>query len=86
MAKSAKSISTTSATTRLATPRQARRLLATTGVPAMIGSLMVAKGIWSGKGVFNMENFDAKPFMDELNKQGLPWEVIEMKPGERYEV
>ncbi|WP_103605157.1 saccharopine dehydrogenase family protein [Campylobacter concisus] len=58
----------------------------TTGVPAMIGSLMVAKGIWSGKGVFNMENFDAKPFMDELNKQGLPWEVIEMKPGERYEV
>ena len=58
----------------------------TTGVPAMIGSLMVAKGIWSGKGVFNMENFDAKPFMDELNKQGLPWEIIEMKPGERYEV
>ncbi len=58
----------------------------TTGVPAMIGSMMVAKGIWSGKGVFNMENFDAKPFMDELNKQGLPWEVIEMKPGERYEV
>ena len=56
----------------------------TTGVPAMIGSMMVAKGIWSGKGVFNMENFDAKPFMDELNKQGLPWEVIEMKPGERY--
>ena len=58
----------------------------TTGVPAMIGSMMVAKGIWSGKGVFNMENFDAKPFMDELNKQGLPWEMIEMKPGERYEI
>ena len=58
----------------------------TTGVPAMIGSMMVAKGIWSGKGVYNMENFDAKPFMDELNKQGLPWEMIEMKPGERYEV
>ncbi|PSM53278.1 saccharopine dehydrogenase-like protein [Campylobacter blaseri] len=58
----------------------------TTGVPAMIGSMMIARGIWSGKGVFNMENFDAKPFMDELNKQGLPWEIIEMKPGERYEV
>lgn len=58
----------------------------TTGVPAMIGSLLVAKGVWSGKGVFNMEQFDAKPFMDELNKQGLPWEIIEMKPGERYEV
>ncbi|MGB2551627.1 saccharopine dehydrogenase family protein [Campylobacter sp. MOP51] len=58
----------------------------TTGVPAMIGSMMVAKGIWNGKGVFNMEEFDAKPFMDELMKQGLPWEIIEMKPGERYEV
>ena len=58
----------------------------TTGVPAMIGSMMVAKGIWNGKGVFNMEEFDAKPFMDELMKQGLPWEMIEMKPGERYEV
>ncbi|ABK82923.1 saccharopine dehydrogenase family protein [Campylobacter fetus] len=54
----------------------------TTGVPAMIGSMMVARGIWSGKGVFNMENFDSKPFMDELNKQGLPWEIIEMKPNE----
>ncbi|NLK67465.1 MAG: saccharopine dehydrogenase family protein [Campylobacteraceae bacterium] len=58
----------------------------TTGVPAMIGSMMVAKGIWSGKGVFNMEEFDAKPFMDELNKHGLPWKIIEMEPGERYEV
>lgn len=54
----------------------------TTGVPAMIGSMMVAKGIWSGNGVFNMEEFDAKPFMDELNKQGLPWEIIEMAPNE----
>lgn len=58
----------------------------TTGVPAMIGSKMVAQGKWSGKGVFNMEEFDAKPFMDELMKEGLPWEIIEMMPGERYEV
>ncbi len=51
----------------------------TTGVPAMIGSMLIAKGIWSGKGVFNMEQFDAKPFMDELNKQGLPWEIMEIE-------
>lgn len=56
----------------------------TTGVPAMIGAKMVAKGIWSGKGVFNMEEFDAKPFMDELMVQGLPWKIIEMTPGENY--
>ncbi len=58
----------------------------TTGVPAMIGSLLVAKGIWSGKGVFNMEEFDAKPFMDELNRQGLPWEIIEMDEDESFEI
>ena len=52
----------------------------TTGVPAMIGAKMIAKGIWSGKGVYNMEQFDARPFMDELNTQGLPWKIIEMKP------
>ncbi|MDR1976807.1 MAG: saccharopine dehydrogenase family protein [Campylobacteraceae bacterium] len=58
----------------------------TTGVPAMIGAKLVLEGKWSGKGVFNMEDFDAKPFMDELNKQGLPWEIIEMDPDESFEV
>ena len=45
----------------------------TTGVPAMIGAEMVMKGIWKGPGVFNIEEFDPDPFMDELNKWGLPW-------------
>ena len=58
----------------------------TTGVPAMIGAKMILEKKWSGKGVFNMENFDAKPFMDELNVQGLPWKIIEMNPEETYEV
>ena len=49
----------------------------TTGVPAMIGAKMILEGVWSGKGVFNMEEFDPDPFMEELNKQGLPWKVIE---------
>lgn len=58
----------------------------TTGVPAMIGAKMMLQGKWSGEGVFNMEQFDAKPFMDELNTQGLPWKIIEMKPEETFEV
>ena len=58
----------------------------TTGVPAMIGAKMMLEGKWTGLGVFNMEQFDAKPFMDELNVQGLPWKTIEMKPDETYEV
>jgi len=49
----------------------------TTGVPAMIGAKLMLEGVWSGKGVFNMEEFDPDPFMEELNKQGLPWQIIE---------
>lgn len=45
----------------------------TTGVPAMIGALMIMKGIWKGEGVFNMEQMDPDPFMDALNAYGLPW-------------
>ncbi len=45
----------------------------TTGVPAMIGAMMMVKNIWRGKGVFNMEQFDPDPFMSALNANGLPW-------------
>jgi saccharopine dehydrogenase (NAD+, L-lysine-forming) len=47
----------------------------TTGVPAMIGARMMLTGKWRGEGVFNMEQFDADPFMDALNQHGLPWNV-----------
>ena len=46
----------------------------TTGVPAMIGAKMMLTGKWRGKGVFNVEQFDPKPFMDDLGRYGLPWE------------
>ncbi|BCZ48745.1 saccharopine dehydrogenase [Clostridium gelidum] len=45
----------------------------TTGVPAMIGASLVMKGLWKKPGVNNIEEFDPDPFMDELNKWGLPW-------------
>ncbi len=45
----------------------------TTGVPAMIGAMMVLKGIWKKPGVYNVEEFDPDPFMEALNKYGLPW-------------
>ena len=48
----------------------------TTGVPAMIGALMFLKGLWKKPGVFNVEEFDPDPFMEQLNKQGLPWHEI----------
>ena len=50
----------------------------TTGVPAMIGAAMMLTGAWEGEGVFNMEQMDPDPFMDMLNKHGLPWQVKEL--------
>ncbi|MFH1982286.1 MAG: saccharopine dehydrogenase family protein [Pseudomonadota bacterium] len=48
----------------------------TTGVPAMIGAMMMLTGKWRRPGVFNMEQFDPDPFMDALNRHGLPWTEI----------
>lgn len=46
----------------------------TTGVPAMIGAMMVLKGYWKKPGVYTTDEFDPDPFMDALNKWGLPWQ------------
>ena len=45
----------------------------TTGVPAMIGASLILRGLWKKPGVYNVEEFDPDPFMEELNKWGLPW-------------
>lgn len=52
----------------------------TTGVPAMIGAMMVMTGAWQGDGVFNIEEFDPDPFMEKLNRYGLPWQVVGHAP------
>ncbi|MCD8201354.1 MAG: saccharopine dehydrogenase family protein [Clostridia bacterium] len=49
----------------------------TTGVPAMIGALLVANGTWQKSGVYNCEEFDPDPYMELLTKYGLPWTVEE---------
>ena len=48
----------------------------TTGVPATIGARLFMLGLWKRPGVWNVEEFDPDPFMDELNKQGLPWHEL----------
>jgi len=45
----------------------------TTGVPAMLGAMLILTGEWSGKGVFNVEQFDPDPFMKKIGEYGLPW-------------
>ena len=43
----------------------------TAGVPPVIGAKMMLTGTWRGRGVFNMEELEPKPFMDELAVQDL---------------
>lgn len=54
----------------------------TTGVPPVTGAIMMAKGLWGKEaGVWNVEQLDPNPFMEEVAKQGLPWHVVELPQG-----
>ena len=48
----------------------------TTGVPAMIGAMMMLKGTWMQAGVWNVEQLDPDPFMEQLTVHGLPWHEL----------
>jgi saccharopine dehydrogenase (NAD+, L-lysine-forming) len=52
---------------------RAQAISYTTGVPAVIGAMMMLTGTWRGNGVFNVEELDPDPFMKELERHGLPW-------------
>lgn len=51
----------------------------TAGVPPVIGAMLIIKNIWKGNGVFNVEQLDPEPFMDMLNKHGLPWKIVDFQ-------
>ena len=56
----------------------AQAIAYTTGVPAVLGALLVANGTWQKPGVFNVEQLDPDPFMQRIGAMGLPWhEVID---------
>ncbi|GHE91890.1 saccharopine dehydrogenase family protein [Thalassotalea profundi] len=57
---------------------QSQAISYTTGVPAMIGAMNILKGDWVKPGVWNIEQFDPDPFMEAMNKYGLPWKVVEL--------
>lgn len=59
---------------------QSQAISYTTGVPAMIGAKMMLQGNWMQAGVWNMEQLDPDAFMEDMNRYGLPWKVIE-NPG-----
>ncbi|MDH3998283.1 MAG: saccharopine dehydrogenase family protein [Desulfuromonadales bacterium] len=49
----------------------------TTGVPAVVGAIMMLTGKWHKAGVWNMEQFDPEPFLEEVGPMGLPHVVID---------
>ena len=49
----------------------------TTGVPAVVGAIMMLNKTWHRTGVWHMEQFDPDPFMTEVAKLGLPWHVVD---------
>lgn len=57
---------------------QSQAISYTTGVPAMIGAKMIVEGKWKEPGVWNIEQFDPDPFLDDMNRYGLPWKVVEL--------
>ena len=61
---------------------QAQAVSYTTGVPPVTGAIMLAKGLWNIEpGVWNVEQLNPNPFMDEVAKQGLPWHIKELESG-----
>ncbi len=47
----------------------------------MIGAKMMLEGKWRGEGVFNVEEFDPTPFMEDLPRYGLHWEEKFYEPA-----
>ena len=59
----------------------------TTGVPPVVGAMMLFKGAWGPKpGVWNVEQLPSKPFMDEIGKQGLPWVCQDITEADQAEL
>ena len=54
---------------------RAQAISYTTGVPAVTGAVMMVTGKWKKPGVFNMEEMDPDPFLEDVARRGLPWHV-----------
>ena len=56
---------------------QSQAISYTTGVPAVVGAIMMLTGKWHAAGVWNMEQFDPEAFLDVLGPMGLPTVVVD---------
>jgi saccharopine dehydrogenase (NAD+, L-lysine-forming) len=56
---------------------QSQAISYTTGVPAVVGAIMMLTGKWHAPGVWNMEQFDPELFLEVLTPMGLPTVVVD---------
>jgi saccharopine dehydrogenase-like NADP-dependent oxidoreductase len=56
----------------------------TAGVPPVAAAMLVANGVWDTKTMVNVEELDPEPFLEILDRIGLPTEVKEIKPDGKY--
>jgi saccharopine dehydrogenase-like NADP-dependent oxidoreductase len=55
----------------------------TAGVPPVAAAMLVARGTWDAGSMVNVEELDPDPFIDLLNRIGLPTDVKEIIPGSK---
>jgi saccharopine dehydrogenase (NAD+, L-lysine-forming) len=65
---------------------QSQAVSYTTGVPAVIGAKLILEGTWRKPGVWNIEQCDPDPFMENMNHCGLPWKVVELDPNFQLDI
>ncbi|MBV9349227.1 MAG: saccharopine dehydrogenase family protein [Patescibacteria group bacterium] len=52
----------------------------TAGVPPVCAAIMIMAGVWTGAGVFNVEELNPEPFLKSVAKNGLPYKIVDHKP------
>ncbi len=55
----------------------------TAGVPPVAAAMLVATGEWDAKRMVNVEELDPEPFIEILDRIGLPTQVLEIKPDSK---
>jgi saccharopine dehydrogenase (NAD+, L-lysine forming) len=52
-----------------------------TAINPVVGLELVARGVWSGRGVLGPEAFDAAPYLELLTEYGSPWGMEDRTPA-----
>jgi saccharopine dehydrogenase-like NADP-dependent oxidoreductase len=53
----------------------------TAGVPPVAAAILIAQGVWDSKTMVNVEELDPRPFIQLLDRMGLPTDFKSIKPG-----